>query len=137
MSTVSSKISRTAPVAASAIRTFSSLWSLEVDTKASCAPSGLQFTSSRVPLLEMSSLSVALCGSGGNFCNPDHLRGVSTVMTTLWMVMISLMSPGRGSFPGAERGFAYIGRNQVHVAYVALILLKSGDLPGNPGTSAG
>src|SRR6188508_2017435 len=99
--TTSSNTSRTSPVVAFAIRNFSCLWSLEVERKATSVPSGFQSISSKVPLLEISSLREALCGSGG-ILNMITFAS-STLITQREIIGISL-SPGKGYFHDRKVG---------------------------------
>ena len=59
--TFSSSTSRTSPVAASAMRNCSRLWSRDVETNATCAASGLHWTSSQSPRQARSSQSDERC----------------------------------------------------------------------------
>ena len=116
MATVSENTSRMLPVAASATRSFSSLWSREVDTNASCVPSALQFTSSNPrPALLMSSESEPRRGSGAIWKRTTF--GPFTSMMTRSMVVMSL-SPGSGYFQDLRVGLPML----VVTRYMSLTL---------------
>ena len=95
---VSSNTVRTAPVAASATRTTACLWSREVDTKASCAPSGLHCMSLTLKL----SPSIARWKSGGIW--KRTVLPVSTSMTTR-CIIATFSSPGSGYFHDLSTGW--------------------------------
>ncbi len=51
----------------------------------------------------------------------------STSMMT-WCSMATTLSPGSGYFHALQRGMPDLGLDEVHVADVAFVLLRGGDL---------
>ena len=118
---VSSNTVRTAPVAASATRTIACLWSRDVETKASCDPSGLHCMSLRLKL----SPSIARWKSGGIWKRTTFARvDVDDHAVQHRHVLVA----GQRVLPGPQHRVADLRLDEVHVADLALVLLVRGDL---------
>ena len=96
---------RTSPVRALATRNQAVLWSRELETKATCEPSGYHCTSQMVPPLHCTwSDTVERCASAGMFSRTTCGRPSGPMpMITRWMRKITL-SPGSGYFHASSRG---------------------------------
>ncbi len=132
VATVSSNTSRTAPVAASATRSFADLWPRSVLTKARVLPSFAHCTSSQPSLQTTSSLQVERCWSGG-ICRRTVFGVSADRSMTTRSIMVMCSSPTNGYFHCSTFGAPALVATRVMVlvlrwsCWKVAILLPSGD----------